>query len=75
MTSFIDNPYSWVNKENVIGIEKDYRLAKTTKIASFLNGDGDANIIAGDGINKFRCREYEHSILYSDGKKEKFLIM
>ena len=69
LTSFIDNPYSWVNKENVIGIEKDYRLAKTTKIASFLNGDGDANIIAGDGINKFRCREYEHSILYSDGKK------
>lgn len=72
--SFRDNPYSWVNKTNVIGIEKDYRLAKTTKIASFLNGDGDANIIAGDGINKFSCREYLSSVLYLENgnKREIF---
>ena len=32
------NNYLWA-KEYVYGIEKDYRLAKTTKISSFLNGD------------------------------------
>ena len=30
-------------REYIYGIEKDYRLAKTTKISTFLNGDGDAN--------------------------------
>ena len=68
-----ENPYSWATRDLVIGIEKDYRLAKTTKIASFLNGDGDAKIISGDGINKFNCREYEGSILSSNSSKiEKF---
>lgn len=67
------DPYSWVNKENCVGIEKDYRLAKTTKIATFLNGDGDAEIISGDGVNKFSSKEYEDTVLHSNGKKiEKF---
>ncbi len=46
------NEYLWA-KEYVYGIEKDYRLAKTTKISTFLNGDGDANIICGDGLDNF----------------------
>ena len=37
-------------KEYIFGIEKDYRLARTSQIACFLNGDGDANIIYGDGL-------------------------
>lgn len=40
-------------KEYIYGIEKDYRLAKTTKISSFLNGDGDANIFPCDGLDSF----------------------
>ena len=44
--------YLWA-KEYIYGIEKDYRLAKTTKISSFLNGDGDANIFPGDGLDSF----------------------
>lgn len=44
--------YTWA-KEYIYGIEKDYRLAKTTKIATFLNGDGDALIICGDGLDNF----------------------
>ena len=60
-----ENPYAWVNKKNVVGIEKDYRLAKTTKIATFLNGDGEAEIISGDGINKFNAKEYMGTVLYS----------
>lgn len=46
------NNYKW-SKEYIYGIEKDYRLAKTTKINTFLNGDGDANIIMGDGLDNF----------------------
>jgi type I restriction enzyme M protein len=44
--------YLWA-KEYIYGIEKDYRLAKTTKVAMFLNGDGEANVINGDGLDDF----------------------
>ena len=44
--------YYWA-KEYIYGIEKDSRLAKTTKIAMFLNGDGDADIISADGLADF----------------------
>ena len=67
--TYKEMPYSWADDKKVVGIEKDYRLAKTTKIASFLNGDGDAEIIAGDGINKFNCKEYQQTMLYSANDK------
>ena len=73
INAYTTDPYSWVNKDNCVGIEKDYRLAKTTKIATFLNGDGDAEIISGDGINKFSSKDYENTILHSNSCKcEKF---
>jgi len=34
----------------IFGIEKDYRLARASQIACYINGDGDANIIFGDGL-------------------------
>lgn len=37
-------------RDYIFGIEKDYRLARIAKIACFLNGAGDANIIYGDGL-------------------------
>lgn len=43
-------PYHHWAKEYVYGVEKDHRLAKVTKIATFLNGDGEANIVQGDGL-------------------------
>ncbi|MDR1780896.1 MAG: N-6 DNA methylase [Tannerella sp.] len=71
--TYKEMPYSWADEKKIVGIEKDYRLAKTTKIASFLNGDGDAEIIAGDGINRFDCKEYKQTVLYSlDQKNEIF---
>ena len=67
------NPYSWADALHVVGIEKDYRLAKTTKIATFLNGDGEALILTGDGINRFDCKDYWGTILASiSGKVEAF---
>ena len=37
-------------KDYIFGIEKDYRLARTSQIACYINGDGDANILFGDGL-------------------------
>ncbi|MCZ2737561.1 N-6 DNA methylase [Bacillus safensis] len=48
----LQSAFLWAG-EYVYGIEKDYRLSKTTKIATFLNGDGDATIINGDGLDDF----------------------
>lgn len=44
--------YAWAN-EFIYGVEKDYRLAKTAKVSCFLNGDGEANMILGDGLDNF----------------------
>jgi type I restriction enzyme M protein len=38
-------------RDYVWGIEKDYRLARTAKIAMFLHGAGDANILHEDGLD------------------------
>ncbi|MEM5829119.1 MAG: N-6 DNA methylase, partial [Candidatus Aenigmatarchaeota archaeon] len=51
----------------IFGIEKDYRLARTAKIACFLNGDGSANIVHGDGLD-------DHEILKVDEKKFDILL-
>ena len=61
------NQYAWA-KEFVYGIEKDYRLTKTSKIACFLNGDGDANIITGNGLDSFDSDIFENTILYENLK-------
>ena len=53
-----DRQYFWVSETNVVGIEKDYRLAKTTKITTYLNGDGRATILNADGIDKFDSKDY-----------------
>lgn len=55
-----DSENYWV-KDAIYGIEKDNRLARVSKIALFLNGAGNANIIFGDGLehDKERLGEYE----------------
>lgn len=59
--------YKWA-KEFVYGIEKDYRLVKTTKVATFMNGDGDANIMYADGLDSFNSSNYK-GILYSNNNE------
>jgi len=65
-----DNCYNWKRsykwaKEYVYGVEKDYRLAKTTKVACFLNGDGEANIFYADGLAPFNSSLF-HGKLRND---------
>lgn len=62
------NNYRWAS-EFIYGIEKDYRLAKTTKIACFLNGDGLGNIICADGLSSFNSNKYR-GILKSNSNKK-----
>jgi type I restriction-modification system DNA methylase subunit/restriction endonuclease S subunit len=42
----------WVEK-HIYGIEKDYRLARVSKISMFMNGAGGSNIIFGDGLENY----------------------
>lgn len=60
--------YNWAN-EFVYGIEKDYRLAKTTKIACFMHGDGLANIIWEDGLASFKNSNYVGKLKTAQNKK------
>lgn len=47
-----DGDHSWVEK-HIYGVEKDYRLARVSKISMFMNGAGGANIIFGDGLENY----------------------
>ncbi len=44
--------HSWVENK-VFGIEKDYRLARVSKISLFMHGAGNANIVFGDGLENY----------------------
>lgn len=60
--------YSWTN-EFIYGIELDYRLAKTTKVACFLNGDGEANIFYANGLDNFNSKNYYKRLKYNEGNE------
>ncbi|MEY8496089.1 N-6 DNA methylase [Lachnospiraceae bacterium 29-91] len=47
---------SWA-EHKVFGIEKDYRLARVSKISLFMHGAGDVNIIFGDGLENYPDKE------------------
>ena len=47
-----DGDNSWVEK-HIYGVEKDYRLARVSKISMFMNGAGGSNIIFGDGLENY----------------------
>lgn len=48
----------WIS-EKIYGIEKDYRLARVSKIALFMNGAGSGNIIFGDGLDNHKSKGIE----------------
>mgnify|MGYP002558174087 CR=1 FL=1 len=49
---------AWVEKA-VFGVEKDYRLARVSKISLFMNGAGYGNIIFGDGLENYPEKQIE----------------
>lgn len=67
----LQGEFEWA-KYCVYGIEKDYRLVKTTKISTFLNGDGEANIIHADGLDKFTSNKYRGLLKSIDKENNNF---
>lgn len=66
-----DTQYQWAN-EYIYGIEKDYRLIKSAKVSCFLNGDGDAVIINGDGLDNFETStDYKGKLKYFNSNNNK----
>lgn len=57
LQAYVADEYSWAN-EYIYGVDLDYRLVKTTKVSTFLNGDGEANIIHANGLAPFNSVEY-----------------
>lgn len=55
-----NNDNNWIN-ENIYGIEKDYRLARVSKISLFMNGAGDGNIIFGDGLDNHKSKGIDNN--------------
>ena len=55
----LDADNSWVEK-HIYGVEKDYRLARVSKISMFMNGAGSANIIFGDGLENYPEKEIDN---------------
>lgn len=51
----------WVG-EKIYGIEKDYRLARVSKISLFMNGAGSGNIVFGDGLDNHRDKGVKNNI-------------
>lgn len=51
---------SW-EKDYLFGIEKDYRLARVSKISLFMHGAGEGNIIFGDGLDNYPEKGVENS--------------
>lgn len=48
--------FSWA-RDNIYGIEKDYRLARVSKISLFMHGAGEGNIVFGDGLENYKEKE------------------
>lgn len=71
---FLTDEFGWA-KEYVYGIEKDYRLAKTSKLASFLNGDGDAIIIHASGIDSFGSKSYVGKLRNTSKSNRQFDVL
>lgn len=49
-TNIIESSFA---EKNIFGIEKDYRLARVSKISLFMHGAGTGNIIFGDGLENY----------------------
>lgn len=71
---FKNNPYKW-SENYVYGLDIDYRLVKTSKVSSFLNGDGDAIIRRANGLDSFSSKNYEGDLQSDRNKNENFDIL
>lgn len=70
----LQGEFEWA-KDYVYAIEKDYRLVKTAKISTFLNGDGEANVIHADGLDKFTSKKYKGALCSTEKENGNFDVI
>ncbi len=70
LESYKHDPFQWA-EDHIYGIDKDYRLIKTSKISCFLHGDGEANLIHADGLASFGSKEYKDKLSKSSKEDPK----
>lgn len=58
--SNITNSLEW-SEHKIFGIEKDYRLARVSKISLFMHGAGNGHIIYGDGLENYEDKEISNN--------------
>lgn len=51
---------NWI-EHSIFGIEKDYRLARVSKISLFMHGAGNGNIVFGDGLDNYTDKGISNS--------------
>lgn len=56
-----DKKYNNNFDKNFYGIEKDYRLARVSRVSLYMNDCDDANIIFGDGLDNYKDKGIEDS--------------
>lgn len=63
--------FGWAG-DYVYGIDADYRLVKSSKVSSFLNGDGEANIIRANGLDHFeKSKDYKGKLKITSNEDHK----
>ena len=71
LNAYKANPFSWA-RDYIYGIDKDYRLIKTSKISCFLHGDGDATLIHADGLDNFSSEGYKGKLKAQSKENRQF---
>ena len=74
LSSYRTDTFGWA-EEYIYGIEFDYRLAKTSKLACFLNGDGEAQIFHASGIAPFYSESYFGRLSANGSSNQRFDIL
>ncbi len=73
-SAYLADQFGWA-QEHIYGIERDYRLVKTAKLAAFLHGDGDAQIVHASGIDPFNTAAYKGVLACNSSHNEKFDVL
>ncbi len=74
LAAYKSDQFGWAN-DFIYGIERDYRLVKTSKLACFLHGDGEARIIHTSGIHPFSSEDYVGRLKSEKTDSEEFDVL
>ena len=74
LAAYKSDQFGWAS-DFIYGIERDYRLVKTSKLACFLHGDGEARIVHASGIHPFSSEDYVGRLKSEKTDSEEFDVL